>query len=90
MQPAGAAVHCWGLNTGGQLGDGQTANRATPAPISGGLSASEISAGEAHTCIVTSGSNPNRVYCWGANAAGQLGNGAATPRETTPQLVVER
>ncbi len=90
VQPAGSAVVCWGRNTHGQLGDGQTIDREAPAPISGGYGAMDISAGTGHTCLVTDGATPKRVYCWGANASGQLGNGATSPHEATPQLVVER
>ena len=86
--PAGSAVLCWGRNNEGQLGDGQTADREVPAPVSGGLGALDLSAGESHTCLVTSGSTPNRVYCWGVNATGQLGNGATSGREISPQLVI--
>lgn len=36
------------------------------------LSFRQVSAGESHTCGVTT---DNRAFCWGSNAAGQLGDG---------------
>jgi alpha-tubulin suppressor-like RCC1 family protein len=90
VYPVGNAVMCWGRNNNGQLGDGQTTDRATPAPILGGHGALDLAAGNSHACLVTDGSNAHRVYCWGSNVSGQLGNGNTSPREATPQLVVER
>ena len=56
-------VKCWGLNGLRQLGDGTTANRATPVDVSGLTSGvSGITAGLAHVCaLMTNGS----VKCWG-------------------------
>jgi alpha-tubulin suppressor-like RCC1 family protein len=76
---AGAA-YCWGRNTpnsvqesvGGQLGDGTTASKSSPAAVSGGLTFQSISAGEVTTCGVTTG---GVAYCWGDNEYGQLGTG---------------
>ena len=47
------------------------ANGATPAPV-----IAQISAGDAHTCVVTGAGG---VKCWGSNRFGQLGNGASRP-----------
>jgi alpha-tubulin suppressor-like RCC1 family protein len=90
VYPVGNAVVCWGRNNHGQLGDGQTTDRETAAGITGGHGALDISAGNSHVCLVTDGANAHRIYCWGANTSGQLGNGATSPHEATPQLVVER
>ncbi len=79
----GSAVQCSGLNDQGQLGDGTTTNRnylraiASDGKIS---SPSAIATGKAHACAV-SGSNSSapgagKLYCWGDNQYGQLGNGA--------------
>jgi alpha-tubulin suppressor-like RCC1 family protein len=70
-------ARCWGENAKGQLGDGTTVKRATPAPIEGlsrtaGLAS--IAAGPAHTCVVT---GEGRVRCFGAGTNGELGAGVA-------------
>lgn len=73
------SVRCWGDNTNGQLGDGDTPRRgdepgemglALPA-VDLGEAARSVSCGAAHTCALTMS---GRVKCWGANAHGQLGS----------------
>ncbi|MCX6387449.1 MAG: hypothetical protein NTX07_01810 [Solirubrobacterales bacterium] len=72
-------VRCWGGSGSGQLGDGQSFyNRYTPviAKTSGGASITgmtQIVAGYTHTCAMF---GDLMVYCWGAGAWGQIGNGA--------------
>ncbi len=78
LTSAGAAF-CWGDNTSGQLGDGTTVTSTFPygvdmTPLDGAVF-TQISASKAHTCAVDS---LNRVWCWGANYAGQLGEGTTT------------
>lgn len=69
---AGAAL-CWGLNSDGSLGDGTNDPRLSPVGVSGlGSGVKTISAGDAHTCAVTTG---GAAFCWGDNLFGQLGNG---------------
>jgi alpha-tubulin suppressor-like RCC1 family protein len=76
-------VYCWGLNSSGQLGDGSTAARTTPAPVTTQLTFIRVSSGSSHSCALTSES---AAYCWGGNAFGQLGDGTRTTR-TTPTPV---
>jgi alpha-tubulin suppressor-like RCC1 family protein len=72
------AAYCWGYNAAGQLGDGTTTNRWSPALASGGLTFAAVTAGgDNHTCGVTT---VGASYCWGANGAGQLGDGDSTDR----------
>jgi len=72
-------LFCWGLNDNGQLGDGTTTERSSPAVVSGGPFSS-VAAGGSHTCALTSA---GAAYCWGANDKGQLGDGTTTMR-TSP------
>jgi len=72
-------AYCWGWNGYGQLGDGTTAwERLVPTPVAGGLQFRQIDAGRLHACGVTY--PDNRVYCWGRNQYGQLGDGTITDR----------
>lgn len=64
-------VRCWGSNAYGQLGDGTTSDRATPAGVLDLTDAVELAAGGEHTCArLGSGS----VKCWGRDAYGNLGD----------------
>ncbi len=77
-------VYCWGRNLEGQLGDATApADRSAPAPVSGELAFASLSAGEAHTCGVTTA---GEVYCWGRNIHGQLGDGTL-PDKAAPTPV---
>jgi alpha-tubulin suppressor-like RCC1 family protein len=74
-------VSCWGHNDGGQIGDG-TQNIDRPAPVAVTLArpAVHIAGGGYHTCALL---DDDSVYCWGYNAAGQLGDASQTT-QTSP------
>jgi alpha-tubulin suppressor-like RCC1 family protein len=68
---------CWGENQAGQLGDGTTLDRATPAAVSTLSGVTSITGGTYHTCALVTG---GAVSCWGSNNSGQLGDGTALDR----------
>lgn len=65
---------------GVSLGIPPVVARTMPALL---LRAVQVSAGDQYTCALT---NTSRLYCWGANGYGQLGDGTTLDR-TTPSLV---
>lgn len=84
-------VKCWGKNTYGQLGLGDTNHRgdnpnemaeALPAVNLGtNRSAIAITAGWGHTCALL---NTGEIKCWGGNGYGQLGQGDQVARGDNP------
>ncbi len=78
-------VRCWGSNLEGTLGLGGF--DPNPHPFVSAaiphLEAVELVAGSGHTCART---REDRVYCWGRNAFGQLGNTRRLP-EASPRPV---
>ena len=67
-----ATVRCWGKGESGQLGNGASADSATPVAVSGLTGVRKLAAGYDHTCALLDGGG---VRCWGLNANGQLGGG---------------
>ena len=68
-------IKCWGDNTYGQLGNGNTTASPSPILVAGISNATQISSGYGYTCaLITDGT----VECWGNGGLGQLGNGVAT------------
>lgn len=66
-------VKCWGDNGSGQVGAGTVAWSEPPRDVIGLTSGVHtIVAGRGHTCAVT---DQRKLFCWGANHDGQLGNG---------------
>ena len=84
---AGGRVRCWGNNTSGRLGLGDTLVRGDAAGEMGdnlptvdlgfGRTAVEVAAGAGHTCARL---DNDQVKCWGANGNGRLGQGDTLAR----------
>ena len=83
-------VKCWGSNTNGELGQGNTdaigaatgttVAAANPVNLGAGKTAAAIAAGANHVCALL---NDATVKCWGDNFVGQLGQGSTTDVGTT-------
>lgn len=77
------SVWCWGLNDGGQLGNGSSAVAPSPTPARVDLPAArQVAMGAFHACaLLTDGT----VRCWGLNRFGQVGLAvASSPRQCDP------
>ena len=78
-------VKCWGWNTNGQLGNGNTTNISTPdnaINLGTGRTATAITAGRLHTCAIL---DNKTITCWGSDDRGQLGNGTTT---NSPRAII--
>lgn len=73
----GGGVKCWGGdNQYGTLGIGTDEPHLLPVNVPGVVGATFLATGEAHTCAIANG----EVLCWGANTAGQIGDGTQDSR----------
>jgi hypothetical protein len=90
-------VLCWGSNESGQLGDGMADHGTscrrgvidvdcspTPVEVSGLVGAEEVVLTRNSTCARKS---DGTVWCWGASALGQLGNGTRGTDSNVPVQV---
>ena len=76
------SVWGWGHNIGGQLGLGDTVNRAIPEQA-GVTIAARIAGGNGHTIVAE---EDGTVWAAGANGSGQLGDGTITNRTSLVQV----
>jgi alpha-tubulin suppressor-like RCC1 family protein len=78
-------VWCWGSNAYGQLGDNSTTQRNTPVSILGvNKTFCSIAGGQYHSV----GLDKNgRVWCWGYNSNGQLGDNTITSKRTPVSIL---
>lgn len=96
LRGPGEGVWCWGDNSAGQLGRGSTGGTGT-SPMAA-LGSSDFSwfalaAGGSHTCAFASDDDglldpdDDGLFCWGANASGQLGDGTTADANTMSRMI---
>lgn len=78
-------LFAWGANGSRQLGDGTTTTRTTPVAVQflGDVRFVDVDAGGSHALAL---GDDGKVYAWGNNNEGQLGDGTTNPR-SLPQAV---
>ena len=76
-------LYCWGRNTYGQLGIGNTTNTFSPTRV-GVASWKMVSVGSQHVCGIQA---DNSLWCWGQNSNGiSLGDGANINRSVPTRI----
>ncbi|PUA81984.1 endonuclease/exonuclease/phosphatase family protein [Nocardioides currus] len=76
--PGDGSLLCWGRDQYGQLGDGKVGPDSMVAqPVVGGKKWRAVSAGGASTCGIK---NSGKLFCWGVNHRGQVGDGSTKVR----------
>ncbi|MBG0738648.1 hypothetical protein IV500_04335 [Paeniglutamicibacter antarcticus] len=74
-------IWCWGQNSFGQLGNGNSTDQSTPVKVTGetgltGRNVTALTAGTFHTCAIADGT----AWCWGNDGKGELGDGTTNNR----------
>ena len=81
---ADTGVVCWGYNSHGQLGTGNTINALVPTPINGVTAGLEgwtmLGLGDYHTCGLKANGG---IWCMGHNGQGALGTGGGDTSSPT-------
>ena len=76
------SLWCGGTNGNGQLGRGSTESGPFPlAQVKSGSQFKLVSTGLLHTCAIDSA---DKLWCWGGNSSGQVGNNSVSEKESTP------
>ena len=79
LTPSGQ-LYGWGANNFGTLGTGDTTPRSSPVLVVGGLTFTDMSVGINGQVFATA--STGSIYCWGANASGELGLGDTLGRSS--------
>lgn len=82
---ADGTLWTWGSNSGGQLGDGSVAfSRLEPAKVPGLSHVTAAAGGQDHMLAQT---RDGRLWTWGANGFGQIGDGSYFSNRRTPVMI---
>ena len=85
----GESAWAWGRNNDGQLGDGTTTSRSIPVKVQGMTRVTQVDGGgrtdtgESHSLALT---DDGKVWAWGRNSDGQLGDGTTASRALPTQV----
>jgi alpha-tubulin suppressor-like RCC1 family protein len=75
----------WGYNGNGRIGDNSTTQKNSPVSVLGAVKTfCKISAGVGHSGAIDKN---GRVWCWGRNGQGQLGDNSITSRLTPVSIL---
>lgn len=76
---------CWGVNTSGRLGDNTATNKSSPVQtVTFATNWKQVACSQSHTAAIKT---DGTLWCWGANALGQLGDNTVTARSSPVQTV---
>lgn len=80
---ASGRLYCWGADTFGAIGNGApNANVSSPVEVAGGHTDwRQVSSGNDHVCARRA---TGRLYCWGDDGTGAVGNGSGTQSPSSP------
>lgn len=82
---SGGQTWCWGRNSFGQLGDSTATNSSVAiATHQSGVTFTQITAGDTHTCGITSA---GQAWCWGQDSDGRLGDSTTATIPLIPVAV---
>lgn len=83
----GGKLFCWGEDASGKVGNGSSSSSNVLAPQQIGSSSTwetvSTSPTHSHACAIDAG----KLYCWGLDSDGQVGNGATTGTIHAPQQI---
>ncbi|HET7037421.1 MAG TPA: choice-of-anchor Q domain-containing protein [Thermomicrobiaceae bacterium] len=83
---SGGTVYSWGVNGGGQLGDGTTTDHYFPQPIPGLSNVISVAVGGYHSLALTANGD---LFAWGSNSEdGRIGRGQTGVNELSPVNVL--
>ncbi len=85
----GGSVYCWGSNNFGQLGNAAMSTTVSTAAVQvAGISTGvEISMGRYHVCVRDA---VGKVFCWGRNSVGEVGDDTQTDRSVPTAVTLPR
>lgn len=83
----GEKLYCWGRGSSGAIGDGTNMERLTPVEVSN-ISSAVLYHGTGYDSNCATAGAEKKLYCWGYNSSGQLGDGTTINRSVpTPVLI---